>query len=141
MFDLVTYALLFIGTPYIWGGNSLIDGGVDCSGFIQQILKSENIDPRGDQTAQALFNELKGKYETHSVNPVTHIKRNHLLFFGTTTDRISHVALAISERQLVESGGGGSRTKTLADAIKHDAMVRVRPISNRRDLVAVIKIY
>lgn len=40
--DLVAYAKQFIGTPYVWGGNSL-KNGVDCSGFIQQVFKNFGI--------------------------------------------------------------------------------------------------
>ena len=40
---------------------------------------------------------------------------------------------------MIESGGGGSRTKTVEDAAKDNAMVRVRKINNRGDLVAVMK--
>ncbi|HEY6020946.1 MAG TPA: NlpC/P60 family protein, partial [Candidatus Paceibacterota bacterium] len=32
--DIVEYLKQFIGTPYVWGGNSL-SKGVDCSGLVQ----------------------------------------------------------------------------------------------------------
>lgn len=32
-----------LGTPYVWGGNSLT-GGVDCSGLVQQVFKQFGID-------------------------------------------------------------------------------------------------
>jgi hypothetical protein len=35
--DLVNYLKQYIGTPYVWGGNSL-SSGVDCSGLVQQGL-------------------------------------------------------------------------------------------------------
>lgn len=34
--DIVNYALQFVGNPYVYGGNSLT-GGIDCSGFVQQV--------------------------------------------------------------------------------------------------------
>jgi len=37
--DIVKYAEQFIGTPYVWGGNSL-QSGVDCSGLVQQVYKN-----------------------------------------------------------------------------------------------------
>lgn len=37
--DIVNYAKKFIGTPYVWGGNSLT-GGIDCSGLVQQVYKN-----------------------------------------------------------------------------------------------------
>jgi len=33
---LANYSLRFVGTPYKWGGNDLLNG-VDCSGFVKQI--------------------------------------------------------------------------------------------------------
>lgn len=36
--DIVQYAEQFLGTQYVWGGNSLTSG-VDCSGLVQQVYK------------------------------------------------------------------------------------------------------
>lgn len=36
--DIVAFAKQYIGTPYVWGGNSL-SKGVDCSGLVQQVYK------------------------------------------------------------------------------------------------------
>jgi len=40
--DIVNYAQQFLGTPYVWGGNSL-KSGVDCSGLVQQVYKNFGI--------------------------------------------------------------------------------------------------
>ncbi len=34
--DIVSYALQFVGNPYVWGGNSLTNG-CDCSGFVHLV--------------------------------------------------------------------------------------------------------
>jgi cell wall-associated NlpC family hydrolase len=51
---LIQYAMSFIGVPYRWGGSNPITG-FDCSGLVQEILKSVYMDPPGDQTAEALY--------------------------------------------------------------------------------------
>ena len=39
---ILQYAQQFIGNPYVYGGNSLTDG-VDCSGFVQQVMANFGI--------------------------------------------------------------------------------------------------
>lgn len=34
--SVVSYAMQFVGNPYVWGGNSLTNG-VDCSGFVHEV--------------------------------------------------------------------------------------------------------
>lgn len=36
--EIAAYAKQYIGTPYVWGGNSL-QSGIDCSGLVQQVYK------------------------------------------------------------------------------------------------------
>lgn len=48
------YALMWVMVPYEWGGDDF--AGMDCSGFAQEILAAAGIDPKGDQTAQMLYN-------------------------------------------------------------------------------------
>lgn len=38
----VSYAMQFVGNPYVWGGTSLTNG-CDCSGFVQQVYKNFGI--------------------------------------------------------------------------------------------------
>ena len=34
---IISYAAQFVGNPYVWGGNSLTNG-IDCSGYVHQVL-------------------------------------------------------------------------------------------------------
>ncbi|WP_156253700.1 C40 family peptidase [Pseudactinotalea terrae] len=36
--DVVTAAKRYLGVPYVWGGESLSEGGFDCSGLVQQVF-------------------------------------------------------------------------------------------------------
>lgn len=129
---MLEYAMRFVNLPYIWGGQSPFLG-YDCSGFVQECLASIGKDPRGDQTAASLYNYLK-VYTRPDI-----LRRGSILYFGKSKDKITHVALALSPRIMIEAGGGGSKTLTAEDAKALDARVRVRPIRN--DLVAFQNLY
>jgi cell wall-associated NlpC family hydrolase len=126
------YALSFVGIRYTWGG-SHPEQGYDCSGFVQELLKSAGLDPPGDQTAQALFNHFE-KNATWNVRQI-----GSLAFFGASVSSISHVAMLLDPYRMIEAGGGGSKTLTPADAIRDNAFVRVRLVASRKDLVAILK--
>lgn len=132
MNTLVEYAKSFLGTPYIWGGSSPING-FDCSGFAQWLLESIGIDPVGDQNAMALHNELikKGRYIP---NPAV----GAFCFYGRNTTAISHVSFCISPYQIIEAGGGDHTTINAFEAAKKNACVRIRPATHRKDRTAII---
>lgn len=131
IFAAIRYAEHFIGLPYKWGGSNPVDG-MDCSGFVQAVLQSVGIDPPGDQTAQALFAYFSKEGQEKR------LASGCLLFFGADKSRISHIALAVNEWQMIEAGGGDSTTKTVAEAARQNAYVRIRPVANRSDLRASI---
>jgi len=121
----------YLGIPYIWGGNNALQG-FDCSGFVQCILDMAGADPRGDQTAQALFDYFSknGSWNAHGLGA--------LAFYGAATPKITHVGWCINKSQMIEAGGGDSTTKTKKDAAKRGAMVRIKLIKARSDLQAII---
>jgi cell wall-associated NlpC family hydrolase len=130
---LIDYAMSFVGTPYRWGGSTA--QGIDCSGLVQEILMSVGIDPAGDQTAQILFNHFSQKDKQDKDQLV---RAGSLAFYGKDKNSISHVAFMIDSWRMIEAGGGGSKTNTVADAERDIAFVRVRPFFRRKDLVAMI---
>ena len=127
---MLLYAQSMLGTPYIYGGNSPLRG-LDCSGFVVECLRSVGIVDKKDYSAMMLYNELKEREGYRSV-----LKRGSVLFFGSSRNKISHVAIAIDSNIMIESGGGDRNTLKFFDAVNKNAMVRFRPI--RKDLVACI---
>jgi cell wall-associated NlpC family hydrolase len=126
---LIAYLHLFIGKPYIWGGEG--PTGFDCSGLVREALKSVGHCPKGgDQTAQMLHDYFLMTGEKGVLKP------GSLCFFGP--QKITHVAVAINDWQMIEAGGGDANNQDVAQADKDHAFVRIRPIQSRADLRAVI---
>jgi cell wall-associated NlpC family hydrolase len=130
------YALKFVGRPYIWGGDGSgkCAGGFDCSGLVLECLQAFGILSQKDMTAQGIYTALCKK--GWAAVPVKAAAFEDILFFGKDDKHITHVAIAIAGGLMVEAGGGGSKCKTVATST---GMVRVRPISWRKDLVAVLR--
>lgn len=52
--SVVSYAMQFVGHPYVWGGNSLTNG-VDCSGFVHEVYSHFGIStPRYSQAFKSV---------------------------------------------------------------------------------------
>lgn len=134
--ELCDYALTFLGTPYIYGGST--PQGIDCSGLIVESLTAFGI-LHGDFTALGLYKYLSGNTPAKKIKR-EQVKEGDLIFYGRSLDNITHVALALNNTQMLESGGGDRSTLTIEEAIKKSAFVRIRPIDNRADIVAILEI-
>lgn len=124
----------FIGTPYLHGGNSPMDGGMDCSGLVLHALRAAGEWGRDDARAQDIYNRLEREGSRNG-----QIAAGYVLFFGDSVTRIEHVAFAVSPYLMIESGGGDHTTTTIEEAARRQAMVRLRLIASRSDLVASIR--
>lgn len=135
---LAEYARCFIGKAYLWGNEG--PAGFDCSGLVQEILRSRGIDPPGDQTAQMLHDYFKTQSGVMILaSPVlSQARPGALVFYGKDASKITHVALIIDPGQVIEAGGGGADTTTLEAAQRRSAMVRVRPWNYRKDFVSCL---
>ncbi len=127
MKTLISYAMSFLGKPYIWGGEG--PNGYDCSGLVQEILRSVGEDPKGDQTAQDLFNYFK----TYADKP----SPGALVFYGKGINHITHIAFVIDHFRVVEAGGGDHTCINMETASRENAMVRIRPYNHRKDIVGL----
>lgn len=127
----IEYAKSFIGVDYLWGGET--PHGFDCSGLIQEVLASVGLDPRGDQTANAL-------YETFKANEVQKASKACIAFWPKV-GRKYHVAICLDSEHIIEAGGGNSKTINSDMAKKQKAFVRIRPLDNRGDNYTLIDIF
>lgn len=130
---LTEYALSMLGVPYIWGGSNPLSG-VDCSGFAQLVARAGGIDPPGDQTAQALYDQF------HRTSGIEGIPQwGAFAFFGESVLKISHVAWCLNPYQIIHAAGGDSSCKTVEDAKRKGACVRIDVLDCRTDRVAIIR--
>ena len=88
MTDTVAVAELFLGTPYLWGGNSCY--GMDCSGLVQAALLACGKDCPADTDQQE---RQVGQTLGHN-EPV---KRGDLLFWQ------GHVAIAVDSETIIHA--------------------------------------
>ncbi|MEU8974830.1 bifunctional lytic transglycosylase/C40 family peptidase [Streptomyces monashensis] len=96
----VTFARAQLGSPYVWGGDGPADGGFDCSGLTQAAYHAAAIPiPRVAQ-------------DQYDAGP--HVPRGapltpgDLLFFGTGSRDITHVALYIGGGQAIDAPHPGA---------------------------------
>jgi len=123
----IEYAKSMLGLPYRWGGNNPLTG-MDCSGFVLEVLRSCGKWGKYDTNAQGIY--------TKCTNTTSAPQQGTLLFFGADIAHITHIAIALDDYRMIEAGGGGSSTVSLIAAENQGAFIRIRPISNRNDLVA-----
>lgn len=100
---IVNAAKNYIGTPYVWGGESSQEGGFDCSGFVYNALKDAGYNI-GRTTAQG----YRG-YGT-SVSK-SEMQPGDLVFFGKGGNA-SHIGIYIGNGQMIHSAGNSKNTKT-----------------------------
>ena len=132
---LIDYAKTFLGTPYIYGANGA--GAFDCSSFACECLMAfGKIPNKSNLSAQMIFDYLKhhGGLFTAVAAP------GSVAFFGKDTASISHVEFVLNDKQFIGCAGGDSTTVTLKEAQDRGAMVRIRPIGYRKDLVAIFEV-
>lgn len=92
----------YIGTPYVWGGESMDEGGMDCSGFVYNALKDAGYNV-GRTTAQG-YRSGGTKVSKSEMQP------GDLIFYGKNGEA-SHIGIYIGNGQMIHSSGGSKNTK------------------------------
>ena len=83
---MLNYAKSFIGTPYVWGANG--GGAFDCSGYVQEVLSCIGLDPKGDQTAQKLYDFFIKKVEARAFKKAAYC-------FGEKMLKVFHMSVLL----------------------------------------------
>jgi cell wall-associated NlpC family hydrolase len=134
---LYLHALSYLHTPYIIGGEfPHPDFGMDCSGFVIDLLQGAGVLPhKYDNTAQGLMADLlampgtrQGVYGLGSV-----------VFWGPSPREIQHVDFMLDVRRIIGAIGGDSTTKALAAAAAKDARIKIRTIKYRSGMPMIVR--
>ena len=132
------------GSLYVWGGNLISDGGLDCSGFVQTCFMEAGIGAwatkfptKLDLTAQGLHDALA------PIGPDEHPLPGDVACYGSSATGINHVMLVEymepgGERVQVVGASKGDRSCTSPDvALEKGARVKTFPSHRYRgDFVA-----
>jgi len=115
----------FINMWYRWGGDD--PAGFDCSGSVVAALKACGLLRKGvDLTADGIWHRFHRDYEKD------YPKQGTIAFWFNDAGVATHVAICISPNFCITADGGGSFVKTQADAEKHNAFIKYRPIAHRK---------
>lgn len=89
--NIVSYAMQFLGNPYVWGGTSLTNG-TDCSGFVMRIYQHFGYSLPRTSASQAAA--------TRTVS-ASDVRPGDLFFYGS--GGVSHVAMYIGNGQIIHA--------------------------------------
>lgn len=113
-----------IGKPYVWGGESMAEGGYDCSGALYTAANRAGykVSRLTAQDYSAIGKKI----------PVGEQMPGDCLFFGSSITHITHCALYIGDGLMIESRGSSQNTKS-----NPGTGVTISDISRRHDLRVV----
>ncbi len=95
--NMIDYAMRYLGTPYVWGGNSL-SRGVDCSGFVQPVFKAYGY------STPRVSREMA---RTYSAVSRSEAKAGDLVFYhNLKTGVVDHVAIYIGNGKIIHANNG-----------------------------------
>ena len=92
---LVANALMYLNTPYLWGGRSPL--GIDCSGFTQMVYRLQGVDLPRDAYQQAEVGT--------TLSFVEESEPGDLAFFDNAEGTITHVGIILEDNHIIHASG------------------------------------
>ncbi len=93
--DLLSTALMYLNSPYLWGGRNVL--GIDCSGLVQVAMNicGQNFPRNASQQVE------KGEL----VSFLIEARGGDLAFFENAEGRITHVGILINNHKILHASG------------------------------------
>lgn len=94
----------FVGIPYRWGGNNVVDG-MDCSGFVRAVYNLCGL---------SIPRTSRDQYKAGDQVAKEDLKDGDLVFFGSAADSISHVGIYVGDGKFVHAPRRGEEIRITA---------------------------
>ncbi|MDD2582140.1 MAG: NlpC/P60 family protein [Desulfuromonadaceae bacterium] len=91
----------FVGIPYRWGGNNVVDG-MDCSGFVRAVYNLCGLSIPRTSSDQFKAGDSVIKDD---------LKDGDLVFFGSSADKINHVGIYVGGGKFVHAPRQGEEIR------------------------------
>lgn len=105
--NLIEIALLYLNTPYLWGGRTPF--GIDCSGFTQMVYKLNGYRLLRDASQQATQGE--------ALSFIEESEPGDLAFFDNAEGNITHVGIIMEDNYIIHAHG-----KVRIDRLDHSGI-------------------
>ncbi|SRX73721.1 C40 family peptidase [Aequorivita antarctica] len=120
---LIETALIYLNTPYLWGGKTPF--GIDCSGFTQMVYKLNGYKLLRDASQQATQGE--------ALSFIEESEPGDLAFFDNDEGKITHVGIIMKDNYIIHAHG-----KVRIDRLDHSGIFNYE-LRNHTHKLRVIK--
>lgn len=94
----------FVGIPYQWGGNNVVEG-MDCSGFVRAVYNLCGLSVPRTSREQFKAGDYVAKED---------LRDGDLVFFGSAVDKITHVGIYVGDGKFVHAPRRGEEIRITA---------------------------
>lgn len=92
---IIKNALLYLNTPYLWGGRSPI--GIDCSALVQMVYRLQGIRLPRDSDQQAKIGSV--------IKLLEEADAGDLAFFSNKQEQVTHVGILMEDKKIIHASG------------------------------------
>ena len=122
---LIDTALLFLGTPYLWGGRTHF--GIDCSGFTQMVYRLNGHKLKRDASQQATQGD--------ALSFIEESEPGDLAFFDNDEGAIVHVGIIMEDNYIIHAHG-----EVRIDRLDHSGIYNVQQRAHTHKLRVIKKV-